>query len=385
MSTIASSGPSGGPADPGVDASGRHPVGGGVVGLDATGERRRADRAAGVDPATRARRRAFGVLVLVTALVLTVLASLLWGSRDSVPFRAVWQVLTHWSAADPDQGVVLDERLPRTVIGLVGGIALGVAGALIQGVTRNPIADPGLLGVNSGASLLVVLAISVGGVSSVQGYVWFAFAGAGLAAVVVYGVAAIGWEGVTPVKLALVGAAFTAVTTSLITLVLLTDQNTLDEYRFWQVGSLVNRSLDTMRWVGPFILAGLVLSVASGRMLNVMALGDDVARGLGQNLRSGRLIAVAAVILLCGGATSLVGPIAFVGLMVPHVARWFAGPDHRWILPLSGLLGPVLLLGADIVGRLIASPGEIEAGLVVAAIGAPVLIALVRRSKGVST
>lgn len=332
----------------------------------------------------RARRRIIGVVVLIAVLLLMTVASLLWGARSTVPFRAVWQVLTHWTAADVDQGVVLDERVPRTVIGLVGGVALGVAGALMQGVTRNPIADPGLLGVNSGASLLVVLAISIGGVSSVQGYVWFAFAGAGIAALVVYGVSAIGGEGVTPVKLALVGAAFTAVATSLITLVLLTDRRTLQEYRFWQVGSLANRSLDTVVWVGPFLLIGLVLALAAGRMLNVMALGDDVARGLGQDLRRGRLVVVVAVILLCGGATSLVGPIAFVGLMVPHVARWFAGPDYRWILPLSALLGPVLLLGADILGRLIARPGEIEAGLVVAAIGAPVLIVLVRRSKGVS-
>ena len=185
-------------------------------------------------------------------------------------------------------------------------------------------------------------------------------------------------------KLALVGAAFTAVATSLITLVLLTDRRTLDEFRFWQVGSLVNRPLDLLTWTAPAVAVGAVLALASAAALNAMALGDDVARGLGQDLRRGRLVVIASVILLCGAATSMVGPIAFVGLMVPHVARFVAGPDHRWILPLSALLGPVLLLGADIIGRLIAPPGEMEAGLVVAFIGAPVLVLLVRRSRNMA-
>lgn len=329
------------------------------------------------------RRRAFGVAALVMVLLAVMAASLLLGARSLAP-SVVWAALVDPVTGNADHEVVRTLRIPRTVIGLVGGIALGLAGALMQGVTRNPIADPGLLGVNSGASLFVVLAISVFGVSTVDGYLWFAFAGAGVASVLVYGVSAIGWDGVTPVKLALVGAAFTAVSTSLITLVLLLDRHTLDEFRFWQVGSLVNRSLSLLTWTGPAVLIGAVLALTSGRRLNVMALGDDVARGLGQDVHRGRLTIVAAVILLCGAATSMVGPIAFVGLMVPHVARYVAGPDHRWILPLSALLGPVLLLTADIIGRLIAPPGELEAGLVVALIGAPALILLVRRSRNVA-
>jgi iron complex transport system permease protein len=328
-------------------------------------------------------RPLFGVAALALVLCAAVAASVLLGARNLSP-STVWAALVDPVAGNADHDVVRTLRIPRTLIGVVGGLALGLAGALMQGVTRNPIADPGLLGVNSGASLFVVGAISVLGVSTVEGYLWFAFAGAGLASILVYGVSAIGWEGVTPVKLALVGAAFTAVATSLITLVLLTDRHTLDEFRFWQVGSLVNRPLDTLTWTGPAVALGALLALLSARTLNVMALGDDVARGLGQDLRRGRLIIVAAVILLCGAATSMVGPIAFVGLMVPHVARFVAGPDHRWILPLSGLLGPVLLLTADIVGRLIALPGELEAGLVVAFIGAPVLIVLVRRSRNVA-
>jgi iron complex transport system permease protein len=323
------------------------------------------------------------VLVLAALLVLVAASSLMWGARDVSP-AAVWDALFSPVPGDNDHLVVRDLRIPRTLVGLVGGAALGAAGALMQGVTRNPIADPGLLGINSGASLAVVLAIAGLGVGSVAGYLWFAFAGAAVAAVVVYGAASLGWEGVTPVKLALVGAAFTATTTSVVTVVLLTDQHTLAEFRFWQVGSLGHRSTDVLVTVLPFAAVGLVLAMTAGRILNALALGDDVARGLGQDVVRGRLVIVAAVVLLCGSAVSLVGPIAFVGLVVPHLARAVVGADYRWIVPLSALAGPVLLLAADVAGRLVARPAEVEAGLVVAVVGAPVLIALVRRSRSVA-
>ncbi|GAB3788514.1 iron chelate uptake ABC transporter family permease subunit [Nocardioides pacificus] len=316
-------------------------------------------------------------------LVAVCLASLAWGTRDVAPGTVLDAVLRPDLTIN-DHRVVRELRLPRTLVGLLGGIALGLAGALMQGLTRNPIADPGLLGINSGASLAVIVAISVFGITGAAGFIWFAFAGAAIAALVVYGVATMGWEGPTPVKLALVGAAFTATTTSLITMVLLTDRSVLEQYRFWQVGSLVNRPLGTVAVIAPFLLAGVVLALASARFLNAMSLGEDLARGLGQHVVRGRSIVLLAVVLLCGGATALVGPIAFVGLMVPHVARFVVGPDYRWILPWSMLLGPVLLLTADIVGRLVLPHSELEAGLVVAVLGAPVLIALVRRSKGVA-
>lgn len=329
-----------------------------------------------------AARGLVALAAILALLVLAALASLMWGVRDvSVP--QVWDALFSPVVGDNDHATVRNERVPRTVIGLVAGAALGAAGALMQGVTRNPIADPGLLGLNSGASLAVIVAIAGFGVSSVDGYVWFAFLGAAVAAVVVYGAASMGWEGVTPVKLALVGAAVTATSTSLITLVLLTDRHTLQEYRFWQVGSLANRTLDALTSVLPFLVVGLLLALAAGRVLNALALGDDVARGLGQDVTRGRLLVVLAVVLLCGCAVSLVGPIAFVGLVVPHVARAVVGPDYRWLVVLSLLLGPLLLLTADVVGRLLL-PGELEAGLVVAAIGTPVLLVLVRRSRSVA-
>jgi len=331
-------------------------------------------------------RRATVVLGLLGLLLLVCVASLMWGARD-VSAGQVWTALLDPVSGNNDHFVVRRERVPRTLIGLIGGAALGAVGALMQGVTRNPIADPGLLGLNSGASLGVIVAIAGFGISSVQGYLWFAFVGAAVAAVVVYGAASLGWEGVTPVKLALVGAAFTATATSVITVVLLTDFNTLDDFRFWQVGSLANRTYtffeSVVPFVLPFVVVGLVLALAAGRVLNALALGDDVARSLGQDVVRGRLLVVLAVVLLCGSAVSLVGPIAFVGLVVPHIARALVGPDYRWIVALSVLIGPVLLLAADVVGRVIV-PGELEAGIVVAIVGAPVLLAIVRQSRGIA-
>lgn len=324
-----------------------------------------------------------GFLGLAVLVLLTVVASLAWGARE-LPLSSVVDALIAPRPGDTDHTVVLELRVPRTVLGLVGGAALGLVGALLQGLTRNPIADPGLLGFNAGASLMVIVAISVFDVATAGGYVWFAFAGAAVAGVVVYGAASLGWEGVTPVKLALVGAALTAVATSLITLVLLGDFRTLQEYRFWAVGSLVGRSLDTAVVLSPFLVAGALLAVASGRILNMLALGDDVARGLGQSVPVARVVVFTAVVLLSGSATSLIGPVAFVGLVVPHVSRAMVGPDYRWILPYSALAGAALLLAADVAGRLLVRPSEIEVGLVVAFLGAPVMLWLIRRSKTVS-
>ncbi|WP_442791480.1 FecCD family ABC transporter permease [Micromonospora sp. NBC_01813] len=325
-------------------------------------------------------RRLGGLLIAVLLLAVAVFASLAFGARD-IALPVVVEALLDRDPGVNDHVVVWDLRLPRTVIGLLAGLALGLSGALMQGLTRNPIADPGLLGINAGASLAVVVAITWLGIGTTAGYIWFAFAGATLAALAVYGVGSMGWGGATPVKLAIAGSALTAVLTSLITLVLLTNLQTLERYRFWQVGSLVGRDLSTARTVLLFIVAGTVLALASGRVLNALSLGDDVAHGLGQHVVRDRATILTATVLLCGSATALAGPIVFVGLVVPHAARWVTGPDYRWILAYSGVLGAALLIAADVLGRLIVSTGEVEAGLVAAFLGAPVLIALVRRSR----
>ena len=325
-------------------------------------------------------RRALGLVGAVIVLLGAIILSLALGARD-VSFDAVIGALFSPDLDNNDHVVIRDLRVPRTVIGLVAGAALAVAGAIMQGLTRNPLADPGLLGVNAGASLFVVIGITFFGVSAASGYIWFAFAGAGIATVVVYLIGAGRSGNPTPVTLTLAGTAVTAVLTSVITLLLLTNLDTLNQYRFWAVGSLVGRGLDTVGTLAPFLVVGGVLAVVVARMLNVLALGEDVARGLGQNVLVARALSALVIVILCGSATSLAGPIVFVGLVVPHIARRLTGPDYRWILAYSAVIGPTLLVLADVVGRLVVRPAELEAGIVVAFIGAPVMIALVRRSK----
>lgn len=338
----------------------------------------------GVPAVLRRRRRllvGFGIAVL--ALVIVCFLSLMLGARPIDP-GAVLHALLHYDKNDNDSLVVVDSRVPRTLLGIVAGLALGLAGTVMQGLSRNPLADPGILGVNFGASLAVVVAISAFGITSVTGYVWFAFAGAAVASVIVYVVASRGREGATPVKLALAGAAVSAALGSLITAVLLTSQVSLDALRFWQVGSLAGRGYDVVWQVLPTVVVGAVVALGLGRILNGLALGDDVARGLGQRVGLSRLLSATAIVLLCGSATAAAGPIAFIGLVVPHAARWVVGADYRWILAFSAVIAPTLLLACDVVGRLVAFPGELQVGIVTAFVGAPLFIALVRRRKLVS-
>ena len=266
---------------------------------------------------------------------------------------------------------------------LLVGAALGLSGTLMQGVTRNPLADPGLLGINAGASLAVVLAITLAGVTRPGGYIWFAFAGAAAATVIVYGVGSLGREGATPVKLALAGMALTAGITSVITMLLLSSTTATNTYRFWVVGSLAGRGSGsesaTVLALLPFLAVGTLIALLCGRTLNLLAMGDELARGLGLAPRRARSVVVLAAVLLAGSATALAGPIVFAGLVVPHLIRPLVGPDYRWILPYALLVGPTLLLAADVVGRLVVRPGELEVGLVVAFVGAPVMVAIVRR------
>lgn len=326
------------------------------------------------------RRRTAWLLGLLALLAIAVVASLALGARSIDP----GQVLAALVDPDPalaDHTVVRSLRVPRTLIGLLAGAAFAVAGALMQSLTRNPLADPGLLGVNAGASLAVVLAVTLVGVATPAGYVWFALGGAALAASLVHLIGAAGRQGGAPTALALAGAAMTAGLTSLITVVVVRDQEAFAAYRFWVVGSLASRGVDALVTLAPFLLAGAVAAVASTRALDVLALGDDVARGLGQRVHLGRALVLAAVVLLAGSATALAGPVVFVGLVVPHLVRRVAGGSNAWLVALAAPAGAALLLAADVVGRLVARPGELEAGLVVAFLGAPAMIALVQRAR----
>jgi iron complex transport system permease protein len=315
--------------------------------------------------------------VAVLVLLVVVAASVALGAKP-LPLSTVWHALVHPIGSD-DDAVVRSLRVPRTVLGLGAGIALGLAGSIMQGLTRNPLADPGILGISAGAALAVVVGISVVGVTSPTGFVWFAFAGAAVASLAVYALGAVGRGGVTPVKLALAGAALSTMLASISSGILLVDTTTLDVFRFWSVGSLAGRDPDVVVAVTPFIVVGTVVALCLGRPLNTLALGDDVARGLGQRVHLQRGVSAATVVVLCGAATAGAGPIVFVGLIVPHVARAVTGPDYRWILAWSAVLGAILLLGADVVGRVMARPGEVQVGVMTALIGAPCFIALVRR------
>jgi iron complex transport system permease protein len=323
------------------------------------------------------RRRTGWMAAATVALLFAVLLSLAVGSRG-IPPSQVLDALLH-GGTSRNAEVVRSLRVPRTVIGVMVGAALAVAGVVMQGITRNPIAEPGILGVSQGASLGVVCAIAYAGVGTLSGYVWFAFAGAGAAAVAVYAVAARGRGGASPVKLALAGAAMSAFLTSIVSGVLTTDAQTLETYRFWQVGSLSGRDTHIIGMTWPFLVVALLLVLAMARGLDALALGEDVARGLGQNVAVLRLLGALGATVLTGAAVAAAGPIAFVGLAVPHLARALVGTAHRWVLPMAALLGPVMILVSDVVGRIVFPPSEVPVAVMTALIGVPFLVALVRR------
>ena len=315
----------------------------------------------------------------MAALGVAVIASLAVGAR-AIPPLEVLQVLL---GADTSQNamVIHGLRIPRTLIALVAGAALGVSGALIQAVTRNPLADPGILGVNAGAAFTLAIGTGLGGISGSLGTLGLAYLGAFGASVLVYTIGSLGHRGASPVRLILAGVALGAVLAGITRAITLTDRERFAGMTAWESGSLLDRDAGLLTLAGPFVLVGLVIAVSIGSSLNAVALGDDLASALGANVLRTRILAVTAVMLLAGSATALAGPIAFVGLMVPHAVRWIVGPDQRWIIGYSALAAPSLLLLADVFGRVVMQPGELPAGIVTAVIGAPVLIILVRRRK----
>ena len=323
--------------------------------------------------------RIAGLLLAVAVLVLLVTVSVALGSR-TIALPTVWHVLWHPDGSR-DSIVVWQLRMPRTLLGVAVGAALGLAGAVMQALTNNPLADPGILGVNAGAAFAVVTAISVFGVTQVTGYVWFAFLGAAVAAVVVFGLGARGTGHAGQIRLVLAGAALSASLGAGTGIITMFNSTAFDSYRFWVVGSLDSRNTSTLGQIAPFLVIGTLLALTLPRQLNAMALGEDVGRSLGVRAVRMRLVAFTAVTLLCGAATAAAGPIGFVGLVIPHTVRMIVGVDQRWVLPYSLLTAPILVLASDIIGRVVARPGELEVGIVTAFIGAPVLLALVVRRR----
>ncbi len=318
-----------------------------------------------------------GLVLSAVLLAAVCVASLAIGTQN-VSLSTVWQAVIDYRDIG-DQWIVHDLRIPRTVLALIVGMALGLSGTLIQAVGRNPLADSEILGINSGAALFVVGAIAFLGMTGIWTYIWFAFAGALFAMLMVYLVGMTGRASVTPVRVLLAGVAIGAVMDGIGFAVRLRNPLAFSNMRFWDAGALDGRSLEVAAALAPFIAVGVLLCIIVARSLNITALGDDLAKSMGGNTARTQALSLIAVTLLAGAATAGAGPIGFVGLMVPHAVRRFTGPDWRWILAYSTILGPALLLAADIIGRVVIRPGELPAGIVTAFVGAPVLIWLIRK------
>ncbi|HEU4792534.1 MAG TPA: iron ABC transporter permease [Nitrolancea sp.] len=318
-----------------------------------------------------------GVILGLVVLVVCLMTSLAYGSAEIRPGT----VLAAFTAFDgsPEHLIVRTVRVPRALIGMSVGACLGVAGAIMQALTRNPLASPGILGINAGAAFMVVGSIFLFGVASLNVYIWFAFLGAGVTAIVVYLLGSAGRRGMTPLKLTLAGAALTAFCSSLMQGILVLNEQTLDQIRFWLGGAVSGRDLGLFLQVLPYMVVGLVTAFLLGKQITTLSLGEEIAKGLGQSTGWVKGIAVAIIVLLAGSSVAIAGPISFVGLAVPHIARSLAGTDYRWVLPYAAILGAILLLVADLGARFVIYPSEIPVGVMTALIGAPFFIYLVRR------
>lgn len=335
-----------------------------------------------IPPRTECPSRIGNRLVAVGAMAAIVLVvgflSLSVGTR-AVPLTEVIAAVSG-DASTLDRAAVAT-RLPRTLLALLAGAALGLSGAVMQGVTRNPLADPGILGINIGAALAVVVGVAWFGVSSAHAFIWLAIGGAAVTAAFVYGIGSLGRGGATPLKLALSGTATAIAFSSLVVAVVLPRADIAGGIRSWQIGGVGGATFERMEPVYAFLVIGFALCLLSARRLNALALGDELAAGLGERVALARGIATLGAVMLCGATTAVCGPIGFVGLVVPHACRLLVGVDHRWLLPLSAMAGAILLTASDILGRLAARPSELEVGVVTALIGAPFFIAIVRRQK----
>ncbi|GAX36742.1 FecCD family ABC transporter permease [Nodularia sp. NIES-3585] len=313
-----------------------------------------------------------GALILLICLIFSVTL----GAAE-IPLHTIYTALTDFDGSK-DHLIILTVRLPRSLLAVMVGAAISVSGALMQGISRNSLADPGILGINAGASLAVVIAIFIFGTSAPSVYIWYAFAGAGITAISVYFLASLGRSGITPLNLTIAGAAISALLASLITTILIVSQRTLEEIRFWLAGSLAGADASLIGQVLPYICIGLILAFLLGRQITILSLGEDIAQGLGQQTLWIKIAAAISVFLLQGSAVAVAGGIGFIGLVVPHMVRFFVGVDYRWILPYSALFGSILLLSSDIFARLIIRPQEIPVGIMTGLLGAPFFIYLAK-------
>lgn len=327
-----------------------------------------------------ARRTAAVMVVTLLLLFVAAVAGLGFGSNPIAP-SVVIEAIFSYDPSNNDHLVIVQSRLPRIVLGIIVGAALGLAGALMQSVTRNPLADPGILGINAGASLFVVIAMSLFGITTPRGYIWFAFFGAAVAAVVVYLLGTARGNAASPVRIALAGTAVSIVLGALTQMVVLSNEAAFNTFRFWSIGSLQSRGFDVIATVVPFVLVGIAFALLLAGPLNAIALGDDVAASLGTRILSTRIAAALAVVLLAGAATAAAGPIGFIGLGAAHIARFASGNEHHRLLPAATIIGATLLVTADTLGRFITAPSELQTGIAAALFGGPLFVALVRSRK----
>lgn len=326
---------------------------------------------------TRKLAPAAGLLLGIVILLVAVFLSLIYGHTE-ISLSTIYSAFAH-SDNSPGQIVLRTVRIPRALIAALVGGSLAVAGALMQALTRNPLASPGILGVNAGAAMMVVVAVFLFRLPTLSLYAWFAFLGAALAAVLVYGLASLGRGSVTPLRLTVAGAAMTALLQSLMQAILVVNERTLDEIRFWLAGSVAGRDLEILMQVLPYMLVGLVGALALSGQITTLSLGEDVAKGLGQRTGWVKGAIGLLVVLLAGSSVAVAGPVGFIGLAVPHLCRWLVGTDYRWILPYSALMGAILLVLADVGARFVIRPEEVPVGVMTALLGAPFFIYLARQ------
>ena len=321
----------------------------------------------------------FSIILCLALLSIMAIFSISLGAK-SIAFTKVIDVLLGNAPDSLDAAIIL-QRIPRTVFGILAGGALGISGALMQSITRNPIADPSILGVNTGASLFVVAGIAFFNITVAYQYIWLAIIGAGVTAVFVYSVASMGKDGATPLKLALSGSAVSIVLGSLVSTIMLPNNRVMEAFRFWQVGSIGSATWENIMLISPFLIVGFIISMFISGYLNNLALGDEAATALGTNVVMTRTIGALSSVLLCGATTALAGPIGFVGLIIPHIIRLIFGSEMSKMLPLCFLGSAILMLVSDIIGRIISLPGETEVGIVTAVLGAPVFILAIRKGR----
>ncbi|MEC5423860.1 iron ABC transporter permease [Virgibacillus sp. C22-A2] len=321
--------------------------------------------------------KVFGLLVGIFFFLLFICVSIVYGYTDT-SWKLAIEAYTNFDGSN-EHLIIQTVRMPRALIAAAVGASLGIAGALMQALTKNPLADPKIFGIDAGASFFIVFSVSFFAVTSLDTFIWIAFAGAAVAAITVYSIGSLGQGGLTPMKFTLAGAAIWALFSPLTQGILVLNEKALEEVLFWMAGSVQGRKLEYLQAVLPYMTIAWIGSLLIARRINLLSMGEDVAKGLGQRTGVTKLCAAIIIILLAGGSVSIAGPIGFVGIMVPHISRFLVGIDHRWLIPYCAIIGGCLLLGADITARYVIMPQEVPVGVMTAIIGTPFFIYIARK------